>query len=49
MLLPSANDTSTPDRLAQIREYYNCFNQRRIADAAAMFAEPAAGTRSEGA
>lgn len=41
MLLPSANDTTAPDRLAQIREYYNCFNQRRIADAAAMFADDA--------
>ena len=41
MLLPSANDTTAPDRLAMIREYYNCFNERRFADAAALFAEDA--------
>ena len=40
-MLPLANDTSSPDRLLMIREYYNCFNQRRIADAAAMFADDA--------
>ena len=41
MLLPSANETASPDRLALIREYFNCFNERRFADAAAMFADDA--------
>jgi predicted ester cyclase len=37
MLSPASEPRPADDRLARVREYYACFNERRFADAAALF------------
>lgn len=40
-MIEAATDVRLPDPLRIIRRYYACFNERRFADAAAMFTEDA--------
>lgn len=37
MIFPASDPRRTDDRLEQVRQYYACFNERRFADAAALF------------